>query len=191
VVFFSKETAKDLNLIRLQKNMFEEIITVIAYAACGASIRLLWGVYNAEETFLNLQLSRKRLVFEFLVSMIFGIFGGQLMTDLGIIKIGVNLGAMVSSLLGANVVTVITKKFGYSKDMKVIVSDQQLQFTEFNPREMNAMEYVRINGKITNQIYQKINQTTKDIARHELNSLVNKKKLKQVGKTKGIFYVSL
>jgi hypothetical protein len=171
--------------------MFEEIATIIVYAAVGALIRVLWGVYNAEETFLNLQLSKKRLFFEFYVSFVFGLFGGMFMTDLGVMKIGVDLSAVVSSILGANVVNVITKKFGYSKDLRVIVSDQQLQFTEFNPREMNALEYVRTNGKITNQIYQKINQTTKDIARHELNSLVSKKKLKQVGKTKGIFYVSL
>lgn len=164
---------------------------VIVYAACGASMRLLWGIYNAEETFLNLQLSRKRLFFEFLVSMIFGIFGGQLMTDIGMVKIGINLAALVSSLLGANVVNVITKKFGYSKEMRVIVSDQQLQFTEFNPREMNAMEYVRINGKITNQIYQKINQTTKDVAKYELQTLVSKKKLKKIGEKKGRYYVSL
>jgi hypothetical protein len=171
--------------------MFEEIIMITVYAACGSSMRVLWGVYNAEETFLNLQLSRKRLFFEFLVSMIFGIFGGQLMTDIGMVKIGINLAALVSSLLGANVVNVITKKFGYSKEMKVIVSDQQLQFTEFNPREMNAMEYVRINGKITNQIYQKINQTTKDVAKYELQTLVSKKKLKKVGEMKGRYYISL
>ena len=171
--------------------MFEEIITVIAYAACGASIRLMWGVYNAEETFLNLQLSRKRLVFEFLVSLVFGLFGGQFMTDAGMTKIGICLSAMVSSLLGANVVNVITKKFGYSKDLKVIVSDQQLQFTEFNPREVNAMEYVKINGKITNQIYQKINQTTRDVARYELNALVRKKKLKQIGRNRGASYASI
>jgi uncharacterized membrane protein YeaQ/YmgE (transglycosylase-associated protein family) len=170
--------------------MFEEIIMVIAYAACGASIRLLWGIYNAEETFLNLQLSKKRLFFEFFVSMIFGLFGGQLMTDLGMIKIGVSLGAMVSSLLGANVVSVITKKFGYSKEMRVIVSDQQLQFTEFNPRQMNAMEYVKIQGKITNQIYQKINQTDHDIAKYELNALVSKKKLKRIGTNNKTNYVS-
>jgi hypothetical protein len=151
----------------------------------------LWGIYNAEETFLNLQLSKKRLFFEFLVSMIFGMFGGQLMTDLGMIKIGVSLGAMVSSLLGANVVNVITKKFGYSKEMKVIVSDQQLQFTEFNPRQMNAMEYVKIQGKITNQIYQKINQTEHDVAKYELNALVNKGKLKRMGNNRAICYVSV
>lgn len=52
------------------------------------------------------------------------------------------------------------------------------------------MEYVKINGKITNQIYQKINQTTCDVAKYELNALVRKKKLKAAGKTRGIFYVS-
>ena len=170
--------------------MFEEIIMMTVYAACGSSMRLLWGIYNAEETFLNLQLSKKRLFFEFLMSMIFGMFGGQLMTDIGMVKIGINLSALFSSLLGANVVNVITKKFGYSKEMKVIVSDQQLQFTEFNPRQMNAMEYVKINGKITNQIYQKINQATCDVAKHELNALAEKGKLKLVGKNRGAFYVS-
>jgi len=170
--------------------MFEEIIMIAVYAACGSSMRVLWGVYNAEETFLNLQLSRKRLFFEFLVSMVFGMFGGQLMTDIGMVKIGINLAALVSSLLGANVVNVITKKFGYSKEMKVIVSDQQLQFTEFNPRQMNALEYVKINGKITNQIYQKINQTTCDVAKHELNALVSKKKLKRTGSSRATCYVS-
>lgn len=84
---------------------------------------------------------------------------------------------------------VLSIKFGYSKDMKVIVSDQQLQFTEFNPREVNAMEYVKINGKITNQIYQKINQTERSVAKYELATLVHKKKLKKVGAGKSSAYV--
>jgi len=153
-------------------------------------MRVLWGVYKAEESFLNLQLSGKRLVFEFLVSTLFGIFGGGLLTDLGIMKVGIGLGTLVSSLLGANVVDIIAKKFGLSKKMEVIVSDQQLGFTEFNPREMNALEYVKIRGKITNQNYQEINRTTRDIARYELNTLVSRKKLKQIGKNRGACYVS-
>jgi hypothetical protein len=171
--------------------MFEEIFITVAYAICGSSVRLLWGVYKAEETFLGLSLSKKRLFFEFFVSFLFGIFGALVMNNLGIMKTGVDLTALVSGVLGANVIDVIAKKFGMSKKMEVIVSDQQLQFTEFNPREMNAMEYVRINGKITNQIYQKINRTTCDVAKYELQTLVSKKKLKKVGEKKGRFYVSL
>lgn len=194
MVFFSKKSAKDLKLNKLLKSseqMLEELMTVIIYAACGSAMRVLWGIYNAEDSFISIKLSARRIVFEFFISLGFGIFGGQTLNDLGIVKIGVNLGTLVSSVLGANIVEVIAKKFGYSKEMKVIVSDQQLQFTEFNPREMNAMEYVRVNGKITNQIYQKINQTTCDVAKYELNSLVNKKKLKKIGEKKGRYYVSL
>jgi len=154
-------------------------------------MRVLWGVYKAEESFLNLRLSGKRIMFEFLVSVLFGMFGGGLLTDIGIMKVGIGLGTIVSSLLGANVVDVVAKKFGFSKKMEVIVSDQQIGFTEFNPRQTNALEYVKVQGKITNQIYQKINQTTCDVAKYELKSLVSKKKLKKVGEKKGRYYVSL
>jgi predicted HTH transcriptional regulator len=55
---------------------------------------------------------------------------------------------------------------------------------------MNAMEYVLAQGRITNGVYQKINNTTCDVAKYELKSLVDKKKLKMVGEKKGAVYVS-
>ena len=128
---------------------------------------------------------------EWTVSLWFGFMGGIFLSQLEIVKSGVNVGAFVASILGANVVDLIVKKFGFSKKMEVIVSDQQLGFTEFNRREMNAMEFVRFKGKITNKVYQKINQTTRDVARHELETLVEKGKLKEVGRTKGAYYVSI
>ena len=45
-------------------------------------------------------------------------------------------------------------------------------------------------GKITNQIYQKINQINRDTAKYELNALVSKGKLKKIGKKKSTYYVS-
>lgn len=168
--------------------MFETII-MISYAICGAMMRLLWGIYKAEEGFLYLRLSGRRMVFEFLISFLFGIFGGALITDLGLTKIGIDLAAIVSSLLGANVIDVVAKKFGYSKNMEVVVSDQQLLPNEFNVREMNALKYARLRGRITNVMYRKINRTSFDIATHELKSLVLRKKLKQMGTTKGAYYI--
>lgn len=111
------------------------------------------------------------------------------MTDLGIIKIGVSLAAMVSSLMGPNVVDVIVKKFGLTKNMVIVVSDQQLGFPDLNIRERNAMLYVKENGKISNRVYQKINQTTHDIARNDLEYLLRKGKLKRIGKNKSTYYI--
>ena len=166
-----------------------QAIILVLYATCGAMMRLLWGIYKAEEGFLYIRLSGRRMIFEFLISFLFGIFGGALLTDLGLTKVGINFAAIVSSVLGANVIDVVAKKFGYTKSMQVVVSDQQLLPNEFNLREMNALKYFRLRGKITNQIYQKINQTTHDIARHELKALVDRKKLKEIGSTKGAFYM--
>jgi uncharacterized membrane-anchored protein YitT (DUF2179 family) len=170
--------------------MLDMFIEVMPYIVLGASIRIVWGMYRAFNSFLSLHLSWRRLLAEFMVSVLFGMFGGVALSQLGIFSLGISLGSMVSSLLGANVVDLIAKKFGFSKKMEVIVSDEQLGFTEFNQRQINAMTYVRAQGKITNKIYQRINNTTRDVARHELDSLVSKGKLKRIGKSKGAYYVS-
>jgi predicted HTH transcriptional regulator len=122
--------------------------------------------------------------------MMFGIFGGVLLSSLGIFTIGMSFGTLVSSLLGANVIELIAKKFGWSKKMDVVVSDQQLGFADLGNRQINALQYVQAKGRITNREYQRINRTTNNVAKHELQSLVEKKKLKKAGANKGAYYVS-
>ena len=128
---------------------------------------------------------------EFVVDMLFGTFGGIFLSELGIFKLGVSMGSLVSSLMGANVVDLVAKKFGVTEKMNIILSDQQLKFTQFNPREINAMTYVKSHGRITNDAYEKINSTTHDVAKYELNAMVHKGVLKKVGTKKGTYYVSV
>jgi len=170
--------------------MIELLLIIIPYILLGSGIRVIWGIYKAYTSFLNIKVNKVRVSIEFVVGILFGMFGGVVLSQLSILTVGINMGSLVSSLLGSNVVDIIAKKFGFSRKMEVIVSDQQLGFTEFNQRQVNAMEYVRSQGKITNKIYQKINRTDADVAKYELKALVEKKKLKKVGKTKGIYYVS-
>jgi len=167
-----------------------ELLAILPYILLGSVLRIVWGMYKLFDSYLDIRLSWRRITMEFLVDMLFGTFGGMFLSQLGIFTLGVSLGSLVSSLLGANVVDLIAKKFGFSKKMEVILSDQQLEFPELNSREINAIEYVRSQGKITNIVYQRINRTTCDIAKHELNSLVVKGKLKKIGKTKGACYIS-
>jgi hypothetical protein len=166
------------------------MIVMIPFAFLGSGIRVLWGMYKAYESYLGLRLSRSRIIMEFLLSMTFGIFGGAFLSEIGLLTIGVNFGCAVCSIMGPNVVDVIVKKFGFTKKMEVIVSDQQLGFTEFNHRQVNALTYAKGEGRITNAAYQRINQTDRDVARYELNGLVRKGRLKRVGKSKGAYYVS-
>lgn len=167
----------------------DEVPVVILYAFFGAMMRIFWGMWKAEETILNVKLSARRIVFEFFVSVGFGIFGGQVVNELGIVKYGINITTLVASLIGPNVVEVVVKKFNFSKKMDVIVSDQQVTSGIMNIRETNALEFVKNNGTITNSIYQNLNRTTHDVARYELDMLVKMKKLRRRGKNKSTFYI--
>jgi uncharacterized membrane-anchored protein YitT (DUF2179 family) len=164
------------------------LIDILPYAMLGSAIRVSWGAYKAYTSFLGVNMRLARILVEFVASMMFGIFGGVVLSTAGMIAIGASLGTLVSSLLGANVIELIVKKFGSGK-MEVIVSDQQLEFPELNQRQINCLQYVRVKGRITNREYQKINRTNRDTAKYELASLVKKKNLVKVGKTKNITYV--
>jgi len=167
-----------------------ELLTILPYILLGSTLRIIWGMYKTYSSYLDIQLSWRRIAMEFSVDVLFGMFGGMFLSQLGIISIGISLGSLVSSLLGANVVDLIAKKFGLTGKMNIILSDQQLKFAEFNPREINAMGYVKNQGKITNSVYQKINGTTHDVAKYELNALVHKGLLKKIGTKKGTYYLS-
>jgi len=170
--------------------MLEVLAAIIPYILLGSLLRIVWGMYKTFSSFLDIQLSWKRIVMEFVVDMLFGTFGGVFLSQLGIFKLGISLGSLVSSLLGANVVDIVAKKFGVSGKMNIVLSDQQLKFPSLNMKEINAIEFVRREGKITNDIYEKINQTNHDVAKYELAALVHKGVLKKAGNGRGIYYTS-
>lgn len=166
-----------------------ELLTILPYILLGSVLRIVWGMYKLFDSYLDVQLSWRRLVMEFSVDMLFGTFGGMFLSQLGIFTLGVSLGSLVSSLLGANVVDLIAKKFGLSGKMNIILSDQQLKFPEFNMKEINAITYVKSHGRITSGVYQKINSTTHNVAKYELSALVQKGMLKKIGTKKGTYYL--
>jgi len=172
--------------------MLELIVSLLPYVLLGSSVKVIWGLYRAYTTYMTLSISWRRIAMEFVVGIFFGIFGGVILNELKIFAIGVNLGSLVSSILGANVIDVIAKKFGFSRKMEMVVSDQQLKFPDLNENQMNALSYLKLGeGKMTNKVYQKINKVSRDVARHELDSLVEKGYLKMKGKGKGAYYILL
>ena len=170
--------------------MLEAFAVILPYVLLGSVLRIVWGMYKTFSSFLDVHLSWKRIVMEFVVDMLFGTFGGLFLTEMGVFKLGVNMGCLVSSLLGANVVDIVAKKFGLSGKMSIVLSDQQLKFPTFNMREINAVEFAKKEGKITNGIYEKINSTNHDTAKYELNALVHKGALKRFGNGKATYYLA-
>jgi ATP-dependent DNA helicase RecG len=68
------------------------------------------------------------------------------------------------------------------------MSDEEVQLANFNERQINAISYLRRNKKITKKEYQKLNQTTHDCTKKDLNQLLRKKKLKKYGSGKSTYY---
>lgn len=77
-----------------------------------------------------------------------------------------------------------------SKIFKDRLTKEQLKKVGLNERQINAVEYVKKNGKITNKDYQKINDCSRNTASGDLGNLVEKKIFKPSDvKGAGSFYV--
>jgi hypothetical protein len=167
----------------------ELFLMLLPWALTGSGVRLSLGIYKAYDSILGLQLSWKRMLFEVLFSTLFGIFGGVFLTQIEAIKFGVGLGTMACSIIGASSVELVAKKIGWSRKMEVKVSDEQMGMDGLNSAEINAYAYAKLNGSITNRTYQKINRTNADNAKYELSVLVDKGKLRMIGRTKDTRYI--
>lgn len=165
---------------------------IIVYAAIGALVRALFGIYKAYKTTVKLgefRINWRRILFEVCVSIIIGTFGVVLINGMNMdFGFALKITAMIGGLLGADVLTYITKKFGITKELDIRVTDEEVALAAFNPRQINALVYFRSHKSITNSIYQRLNHTTHSIAAKDLAQMVRMKKLKKSGTGKSTYY---
>jgi len=164
------------------------ILTFVAYSSFGAGARTVFGIYRAYSNYMHFKLSWQRVGIEILASMFFGLFGAILLNELGVWKIGISIAAILAGFFGADVITLLTKKFGLSKGIEVRVVEE-VEYPDLNLRQQKAMEYLKKNGRITNAIYQKMNQVSRGSAKWDLQVLADKKLIKKVGSRKNSYYV--
>lgn len=75
-----------------------------------------------------------------------------------------------------------------SKIFKDRLTEEQLKKMELNERQIEAVRYVKKNGKITNSDYQKLRNVSERTALRDLEDLINKKVLQKKGEKKGTYY---
>jgi ATP-dependent DNA helicase RecG len=71
---------------------------------------------------------------------------------------------------------------------KDIYNQNQLKELGLNERQVKAVFFVKENGKITNKIYQLINDTSNRSASRDLENLISIGVLKRIGEKKGAYY---
>jgi hypothetical protein len=160
---------------------------LLGYAAFGAFVRAVYGIYKAYSNYQTIKLGWKRIAIEFGASIVFGLFGAIILNEVGFWKIGTNIIAILAGLFGANVIGILTKKFGLGKSMEVNIVEK-VEYPDLNLNQQRAVEYLKANERVTTRIYQKINQVTRRIAQWELVQLVQKGHLKKFGNGKGTYY---
>jgi uncharacterized membrane protein YeaQ/YmgE (transglycosylase-associated protein family) len=165
-----------------------EIIIALPYAAIGAFIRTSYGIWKAI-TYDHCTLSRKKILLEFLFSLAFGILGATICSEIGYFKFATNIAAIISGILGANVIDLIVKKVGYTKELQVNVVEK-VKYPDLNQNQRRAMDYLEQAGRINLKIYQQINNLEKrSTAKWELRRMVDLGYLKKCGKGKGTYYI--
>jgi hypothetical protein len=168
-------------------NMIEMVIA-LPYAAIGAFIRVCYGIWKALN-YDHCTLSREKILLEFLFSVGFGIFGAVICSEIGYLKFASNIAAIISGLLGANVINLIVKKAGYTKELQVNVVEK-VKYPDLNQNQRRAMDYLEQAGRINLKIYQQINNLEKrTTAKWELRRMVDLGYLKKCGKNKGSYYI--
>jgi hypothetical protein len=168
---------------------FAPFVALLLYALIGSVVRLFWGMYKAYTTLPFAQFSAERLAMEMLAGIVFGTAGGMILQEMGVLHMAVGIGTVVSAVLGPNVVELVAKKFGWSKKLDIVVTEQQIGMADLNMRQINGLGYASQRGRITNREYQRINETNRNTATYDLKGLVLKGRLKRTGNVKSTSYV--
>src|SRR3989344_8174730 len=164
------------------------IATFVAYSSFGAVTRTVFGIYRAYSSFMSFKVSWQRVAIEILASMLFGTFGAMLLNELGGWEIGISIAAILAGFFGADVITLLTKKFGLSKGIEVKVVES-VEYPNLNIKQQKAVQYMKKNGSITNTIYQKTNQVSNNSAKWDLRILAAKKIIKKIGNGRSASYI--
>jgi hypothetical protein len=167
---------------------WEMTLTFAIFSIFGAITRAMLGIYKGYTTIPMFKVDWKRVAVEITASVFFGTFGVYLLSKIDALKFGLDAISLVAGFLGADLMSLITKRVGLTKGLQIVVSEQQLALAEFNDRQIAALEFLREHDRITNKMYQKLNDVSANIAQKDLAHLVKKRKLKKFGRGKAIYY---
>lgn len=164
------------------------ILTFMLYATIGSITRTLFGLYKGYTTILDFKVDMSRVVVEVLASIFFGTFGVILLSGMGGFDFELKIAALIAGFIGADTVNLVTKKLGLTKGLQIRLTEEQVALVEFNSRQIRALKYLKRHERITNKIYQALNQTNSSATKRDLAQLVRKGKLRKLGKGKATYY---
>lgn len=106
---------------------WEMILTFAFFSIFGAVTRAMLGIYKGYNTIPTFKVDWKRVIVEITASVFFGTFGSYLLSKIDALKFGLDVIPLVAGFLGADILSLVTKRLGLTKDLQIVVSEQQLK----------------------------------------------------------------
>jgi len=167
---------------------FDMIIIYAVFSVFGAIGRALLGIYKGYTEIPMFEIDRKRIAVEVMASVFFGTFGAYILSRINLFPFPFDVVALLAGFFGADIISLATKKLGLTGGLHIVVSEQQVALAEFNNRQIACLMYLKNHDRITNRMYQRLNDVSIDAAQKNLRQLVRKGKLKRYGKAKATYY---
>jgi hypothetical protein len=167
---------------------FDMILIYAVFSVFGAIGRALLGIYKGYTEIPMFEIDKKRIAVEVIASVFFGTFGAYILSRLNLFPFPFDVVALLAGFFGADIISLATKKLGLTGGLHIVVSEQQVAMAEFNDRQIACLMYLKNHDRMTNRMYQRLNNTTINVAKDDLTQLVRKKRLKRFGRGKATYY---
>lgn len=164
------------------------ILAFMFYSAFGAITRALFGIYKAYSSVVMFKIDWARVGVEIVASMFFGTFSSILLQEVGGLKVGMTVTALIAGFFGADLIALISKKVGLTKGIEVRVTEQEVGYADFNERQIAALQYLKTHKRLTNKMYRKLTQASRSAAKRDLAQLVSKEKIRKISKGRYAYY---
>jgi len=164
------------------------ILIYAVFSVFGAIGRAMLGIYKGYTEIPMFEIDKKRIAVEVISSVFFGTFGAYILSRVNLFSFPFDVIALLAGFFGADIISLVTKKLGLTKGLHIVVSEQQVALAEFNNRQIAALNFLKTHDRITNRMYQRLNDVSRNAAQNDLAVLVKKGKLEKFSKGKSTYY---
>ncbi len=168
---------------------FDMLAVYVVFSTVGASTRALFGLYKVHKRGRIDRVALGSFMMEILSSMFFGTFASMILQEMGWLSLSSETLALIAGFFGADLISIVSRKVGLKSNIDVRMGEEAFLYPELTDRQVRGMEYMKKSGRITNDIYQRLNDISHSSAKRDLRVMQDNKFIKKLGTNRGTYYV--
>jgi len=167
----------------------ETLSVYILFSTIGASTRALFGLYKIYKRDRINRVAMESFLLEIFASMFFGTFASLILQEIGWLNLSKETMSLIAGFFGADLISIVSRKIGLKSNVNVRMSEEAFLYPELTDRQVRGIEYIKKNGRITNDIYQRMNGISHGSSARDLKIMCEMGMIKRKGNNRGTHYV--